>query len=267
MASEGKGIVGSLAVHLGIIAVLVGASWFVAKHDGASVEPADPLLVVLNGIPGRRPGEVGKAAGVAQGSESGTKSGVRRVQLPKLDLEKIQQDRAAAEMAATAERTAPSTRPKKLTKTGASKPGVSSKQTSLSDFQKSQGGGKGPAKAGGIGGVQVGRKNGPGDNGGDGGSATEKQLYAGEVLARFRLAWSDIIAAEGAALSAADNCGVTVSVDFAGNVAFAGWLTKPKDARMAELVRRACVQIGNCGKPPAGKSFNIDFPKVNVSDS
>jgi hypothetical protein len=49
-------------------------------------------------------------------------------------------------------------------------------------------------------------------------------------------------------------------------VTFSAWLSRPKDAHLAELVRRACSQIGNCGKPPAGKSFKIDFPNVGVSE-
>jgi hypothetical protein len=35
---------------------------------------------------------------------------------------------------------------------------------------------------------------------------------------------------------------------------------------MAELVKRACAMIGNCGKPPSGKAFKIDFSKISASD-
>jgi hypothetical protein len=35
---------------------------------------------------------------------------------------------------------------------------------------------------------------------------------------------------------------------------------------MAELVKRACAQIGNCGKPPKGKSFKIDFTSVSLAE-
>jgi hypothetical protein len=88
MASDSKGIVGSIAVHVGIVAVLVGASWYAARQSGKSLEPVDPLLVDLNGIPGRRPGEVGKADGVAQGQETGTKKGISIIKIKKFDFEK-----------------------------------------------------------------------------------------------------------------------------------------------------------------------------------
>lgn len=267
MAGEGKGFLGSLAVHAGIVCVLVGASWFAARHDGQSVEPADPLLVDLTGIPGKRPGEIGKAPGVAQGDEHGTKAGVKVVKIKKIDFEKLQreQEQAEAREAAQSNSNTAKTNSKTSAKSGAS----SSGKTSLKDFLNSKGGrASGSGKVGGIGGVSVkmGRNYGTGDNGGEGGSASEQQLYAGEVLARFRSAWTDLVASEGGAIAAAGSCGVTLSVDAGGNVTFSAWLSRPKDAHLAELVRRACAQIGNCGKPPAGKSFKIDFPNVGVSE-
>lgn len=268
MASGGKGFIGSLAVHVGILCVLVGASWYASRQEGRSTEPADPLLVDLSGIPGRRPGEVGKAAGVAQCDESGARNGVKIVKIKKIDFEKLQREQAQAEAQAAAQ--ANSTAAKSATKTAA-KPtsGSGAGKTSLRDFLSTKGGrSAATGKVGGIGGVSVkmGRNYGTGDNGGEGGSASEQQLYAGEVLARFRSAWTDIVASEGGGIANAGNCGVTLLVDAGGNVTFSAWLSRPKDAHLAELVRRACAQIGNCGKPPAGKSFRIDFPNVGVSE-
>lgn len=263
MATEGRGLIGSLAVHAGILGALVAASWFAAHQGGQSVEPADPLLVDLTGIPGKRPGQVGKAAGVAQGEEHGTKNGVKLIKIKKIDFDKLQREQAEAE-AREAGRSSASG--KTSAKSGA---GPSAGKTSLKDFLSSKGGrSSGTGKVGGIGGVSVklGRNYGTGDNGGDGGSASERQLYAGEVLARFRSAWTDIIATEGGAIANVGSCGVTLSVDAGGSVTFSAWLSRPKDAHLAELVRRACAQIGNCGKPPAGKPFKIDFPNVGVSE-
>ena len=76
MAGEGKGFIGSVAVHAGIIAVLIGASWFASRHTGESLEAYDPLIVTLDGIPGKKPGQIGKTHGVAQGDERGVAGGV-----------------------------------------------------------------------------------------------------------------------------------------------------------------------------------------------
>ena len=266
MSNGSKGWIGSVAVHLGILGAIVGFSWYAARHGGEAVEPADPLLVDLNGIPGRRPGEVGRKSGVAQGSEAGTNNGIARIHLKKLDVDKILREREQAEQASQSSASAPKSMAKSSSKSGA---GSSSGKTTLGEFMKSKGGKSGSSsKVGGIGGVSVkkGRGFGTGDNGGDGGAASEQALYAGEVQARLRSAWNEVLAAEGASVAASGSCGVTVSVDASGFVTFSGWLAKPGDARMADLVRRACGMIGNCGKPPAGKSFKIDFTKVSLSE-
>ncbi len=264
MAGQGKGVIGSIAVHIGILGAIVGFSWYASRHAGTPTEAVDPLLVDLNGIPGKRAGQVGKTEGVSKGQEDGSKLGVPLVHIKKLDVAKIEQEREKADQAAHSE---PAAKPmsKAPTKPGSS--GATGK-ASLNDFLNSKGGKSGSGKTGGIVGVGVkqGRNYGTGDNGGDGGSASEQQLYAGEVLARFRSAWTDIIAAEGGTIASAGSCGVTLSVDAAGNVSFSGWLNRPKDTHMVDLVRRACSQIGNCGKPPSGKTFKIDFPKVGVSE-
>ena len=96
-------------------------------------------------------------------------------------------------------------------------------------------------------------------DGGEGGTGSEQALYAGEVQARLRTAWNALLAAEGAAIASAGSCGVTIAIDASGFASFSGWVTRPGDAHMAELVKRACAMIGNCGKPPAGKAFKIDF--------
>ncbi len=268
MAAEGKGWIGSVLVHLGLLGAIVAFSWYAARQDGENVDPVDPLLIDLAGIPGKRPGEVGKAPGVAQGAETGTNSGIARIKVPKLNVEKILREREQAEQAAQTAST-PKTSAKAVVRNGV---GAKSARTTLDEFNKSQGGKSGrpgaSAKSGGIGGVSVkkGRSYGTGDNGGEGGSASELALYAGEVQARLLTAWREIVAAEGESVASGGTCGVTVNVDASGFVTFSGWINAPRDARMAELVKRACAQIGNCGKPPKGKSFKIDFTRVSLSE-
>jgi hypothetical protein len=260
MSDGSKGIIGSIAVHLGIVAVLVGISWYASHSSGQAVDPVDPLLVDLNGIPGRRPGEVGKAAGVAQGDPSGSKTGIALVKIKKLDLEQIKADaRREAEAASSASSSSASSK--------SSKSNSGSGKTSLSEFNNSRGSkSNGSGKVASIGGVTVksGRNYGKGDNGGEGGSASEQQIYAGEVKARFQSAWTSLIASEPEIT--AGNCGVTVRVDAAGNVSFGGWINKPKDAKIIDVVKRACAQIGNCGAPPGRRAFQIEFPNVGVVD-
>ena len=253
MASGSKGIIGSIAVHLGIVAVLVGASWYASRQSGKSLEPVDPLLVDLNGIPGRRPGEVGKADGVAQGQETGTKKGISIIKIKKYDLEKNVQESAPSNASS---HTQPS---KKSTSKSSSK-------TTLSEFNNAKGGKGTSAKVAGISGVSVkaGRNYGKGDNGGEGGSASELQLYAGEVKARFQSALTSLVSAE-VDLSSG-TCGVVLRVDAAGNVNFASWLNKPKSTQIATIVKLAIAQIGNCGSPPGKKSFQIDLTSITLSD-
>ena len=268
MSSGGKGWIGSVAVHLGLLGAVIGFSWYAARQDGESLEPSDPLLIDLAGIPGKRPGEIGKAPGVAQGAETGTNNGIARIKIPKLNVDKILQAREQAEQSAqSSSNTKAST--KAVVKNGV---GSKSTRTTLDEFNKSQGGKSGrpggSSKAGGIGGVSVkkGRSYGTGDNGGEGGSASELAAYAGEVQARLLTAWKEIVAAEGESITSGGTCGVTVNIDASGFVSFSGWINAPRDARMAELVKRACAQIGNCGKPPKGKSFKIDFTRVSLAE-
>jgi len=267
MAEGSKGIVGSIAVHLGIVAVLVGASWYASHHTGTAVEAVDPLLVNLDGIPGRKAGLVGEKEGVARGHESGSQSGIKAVKIKTLDVEKIKQEAREAQAQANAEHSNAKSDNAKSSKTSAT--GTSTNRTTFSDFQSKQKGGTGRStgSVGGIGNVSVkkGRNYGDGNNGGAGGSASELQIYAGTVTARFKSAWADIVATDGAASAA--TCGVVVKVDASGTVSFASWINRPKDPHVAELVKRACSQIGNCGKPPGGKAFKIDFTKISASDS
>jgi hypothetical protein len=266
MAEGSKGIIGSVAVHLGIVAVLVGASWYASRHPGDPIEAVDPLLVNLDGIPGRKAGLVGEKAGVARGHESGTQSGIKIVKIKPLDVEKIKQEAREAQAQANAERSNAKTDNGKTSKATTS--GASTSRTTFSDFQSRQKGGTGRStgSVGGIGSVSIkkGRNYGEGNNGGDGGSATEQQIYAGTVTARFKSAWADIISSDGAASAA--TCGVIVKVDASGTVSFSAWINRPKDAHIAELVKRACAQIGNCGPPPGRKAFEIEFPNVGVSE-
>ena len=262
MADGNKGIVGSIAVHLGIVAVLVGVSWYASHSSGQAVDPVDPLLVDLNGIPGRRPGEVGKAAGVAQGDPSGSKTGIAIIKIKKLDLEQIKADaRREADEAAS------SSNPSGKSSSKTSKSNSSSSKTSLSEFNNSRGSkSNGSGKVASIGGVTVkaGRNYGKGENGGEGGSASEQQIYAGEVKARLQSAWTSLIATEPSIT--AGSCGVIVKIDAAGNASFGGWINKPKDAALVEIVKRACSQIGNCGAPPGRRAFTIEFPNVGVTE-
>jgi len=267
MSSGGKAWIGSVAVHLGVVVAIIGFSWYAARHGGETIEAYDPILVDLNGIPGKRPGEIGKVAGVAKGSESGSNSGVARIHLKKLDVDKILRDRAQAEQAAQSSTNSPKTMTKAARKSGTGSKNI--KKMTLGEFNNTKGGNAGSAsKVGDIGGVSVkkGRSYGEGDNGGEGGSASERQLYAGEVEAKLRSAWNEILAAEGATIASAGSCGVTVAIDASGFASFSGWVTSPSDSRMAELVKRACGRIGNCGKPPGGKAFKIDFSKISASD-
>ncbi|MFM2382664.1 MAG: hypothetical protein RL515_651 [Verrucomicrobiota bacterium] len=269
MAAEGKGWIGSVVVHLGLLGAVIGFSWYAARQDSENVEPVDPLLIDLAGIPGKRPGEIGKAPGVAQGAETGTNNGIARVKIPKLNVDKILQAREQAEQSAQSSTNA-RTSTKAVVKNGV---GSKSSRMTLDEFNKSQGGKSGrpggSAKSGGIGGVSVkkGRSYGTGDNGGEGGSASELAAYAGTVQAKLLTAWREIVAAEGESVATGGTCGVTVSIDASGFVSFSGWINSPRDARMAELVKRACAQIGNCGKPPKGKSFKIDFTRVSLSEA
>jgi len=253
MASDSKGVIGSIAVHVGIIAVLVGASWYAARQSGKSLEPVDPLLVDLNGIPGRRPGEVGKADGVAQGQETGTRKGVSMVKIKKFDFEKNTEESAAQSESSRS----PSS--KKATSKSTSK-------TTLSEFNNSKGGKGTSSKVAGISGVSVkaGRNYGKGDNGGEGGSASELQVYAGEVKARFQSALTSLASAE--VDLGSGNCGVVLRVDAVGNVNFSSWISKPKNSQIATLVKQAIAQIGNCGSPPGKKAFQIDLTSITLSD-
>jgi hypothetical protein len=268
MAGEGKGFLGSLAVHAGILAVLVGFSWYASRHGGENLEAHDPILLTLDGVPGKKPGQVGKVQGVARGDESGVAGGVPRIHLKKLDLAKLEQERQQA--AEQANQPAHPSAKSDSRSTAKANPGTSGNKTTLDAFNKSNPnrGGSASGKVGGIGGVKValGRNYGTGENGGEGGSASERQLYAGLVKARFQTAWTDLLAAEGASLESVGSCGVSVRVDAAGGVAFSGWINAPRDSRFAQLVKQAVAQIGNCGKPPGGKGFEIDFPRVGVSE-
>jgi hypothetical protein len=253
MASDSKGVIGSIAVHVGIVAVLVGASWYAAHQSGKSLEPVDPLLVDLNGIPGRRPGEVGKADGVAQGQETGTKKGISIIKIKKFDFEKNTQESAAQSESSRSQNS----------KNATSK---STSKTTLSEFNNSKGGKGTSSKVAGISGVSVkaGRNYGKGDNGGEGGSASELQVYAGEVKARFQSALTSLASSEVDLNSG--TCGVVLRVDAVGNVNFSSWINKPKSTQVATIVKQAIAQIGNCGSPPGKKSFQIDLTSVTLSD-
>ena len=253
MSGESRGWVGSVLLHLAVVGLFVGASWW-ASRGGESLEAVDPLIVDLNGIPGRRPGEVGKKEGVAKGSESGSRLFKGRP----IDVDKIRRQQQEERPQAA------STGGSSSSRRGSTS--ASNRRESLDDFMKGRGEGRSQGVAtGGVSGVALGRSHGTGENGGDGGTATAQQMYAGEVLARFRSAWMDLVASEGEDLGEVV-CGVKVSVSASGTVTFAGWLDEPRQAKAAALVRQAVSRIGNCGQPPDGKSFTIEFSRVTASD-
>jgi len=268
MAEGSKGIIGSVAVHLGIAAVLVGASWYASHESGTPTKARDPLLVKLDGVLGRDPGLIGEKEGAARGHESGTQTGIKPVHIKTLDVEKIKQQarEAQAQAQANAERSnakSDNSKPNKSTATG-----PSTSRTTFSEFQskKSSGTSRGTGLVSGVGVVTIkkGHDFGVGNNGGANGSATEQEIYAGTVTTRFKSAWADIVAAEGAVSAA--TCGVVLKVDASGTVSFASWINRPKDPHVAELVKRACSRIGNCGPPPGRTAFEIEFPNVGVSE-
>jgi hypothetical protein len=252
MAEGSRGWVGSVVVHLAILAAFVAASWWGARAPDA-LEVADPLLVTLDGIPGRKPGEVGRKEGVAKGSEKGSPL-FRYTPLPPERVEPQPtaqpQPRAAAAASAAAA-------------TRGSTTAATSNRVSLDDFNRSRGQGRATGTANAVSGVSMGRATGTGDNGGDGGAASAQQLYAGQVLARFRDAWAEVVAAEGEDLGGL-LCGVRVAVSASGQVTFSGWITAPSSAKAGELVRKAIARIGNCGPPPNSKAFTIDFTRVTA---
>lgn len=251
MAEGARGWVGSVVVHLAIVAAFVGASWW-GSRQAAESEAFDPLLVTLDGVPGRKPGEVGRKEGVAKGSEQGS----RLFRYQKLDLDKLQREQDAQAKPASSSGAASATRGATTSSTGS--------RVSLDEFNRGRGQGRtSGAASGGVSGVSLGRATGTGDNGGGGGTATAQQLYAGEVLARFRAAWADVVASEGDDLGDLQ-CGVRVAVSASGQVAFAGWIRQPGSAKAASLVQKAVSRIGNCGPPPENKAFSINFPRVTV---
>jgi hypothetical protein len=254
MPAEARGWVGSVLLHLAVVGLFVGASWW-ASRGGEALEPVDPLIVDLNGIPGRRPGEVGKREGVARGSTSGDRLFKGRT----VDVDKIRRQQQQDDRAQTPASGGSSSSRRGSTSTNAPR-------ESVEDFMRGKGQGRSQGVAtGGVSGVALGRSHGTGENGGDGGTATAQQLYAGEVLARFRSAWADLVAAEGEELGEFV-CGVKVAITASGTVTFAGWLDEPRSPKAASLVRRAVGKIGNCGKPPEGQAFTIEFSRVTATE-
>ena len=254
MSGEARGWVGSVILHVAVAGLFVGASWWAAR-GGEATAAADVLLVDLNGVPGLAPGEVGKERGVARGETTGS----RLFKAKSIDLDKIRRQQETTD------------RPQASGGSSSNRRGSTEnarKRESLDDFLQGRGQGRSRANGvatGGVTGVALGRSYGTGDNGGDGGSASAQQLYAGEVLARFRSAWMDLVSAQGEDLGEVV-CGVKVAVSASGNVTFAGWLTEPRQAKAAALVRQAVSRIGNCGRPPDGKAFTIEFSRVTAEE-
>ena len=257
MSESSRGWVGSLVVHALIVGALVGASWLGAHQSDGTLDAVDPLIVDLNGLVGRKAGQVGHEAGVAQGSTTGSKL----FRFKPVDMSKVREATQpdAGGSGGSTTRTRPNGAGSRSTSSGA--------RESLDDFNRSRGNGRGTGggTTGGVAGGSIGRPNGTGDNGGEGGRASAQQMYAGEVLARFRQSWADVVTSAGEDLGAF-RCGVKVVVSASGSVSFAGFINEPASAKAKALVRRAVAQIGNCGQPPDGKAFDIDFPSVTTSE-
>lgn len=256
MSEGSKGWVGSLVVHGALVALLVGASWWGAQQQAGNLDAVDPLLVDLNGIVGRKAGEVGREEGVAKGQTTGS----RLFHFKPVDLDKIRREQQAENAGGSS--SAGATQSKG---SGSKTSRSSGSKESLDNFLNGKGTGRGTGTAAGISGVSLGRSTGTGDNGGDGGTASAQQMYAGEVLARFRQAWADTVTSQGEDLGTIQ-CGVKVSVSASGQVTFSGFISAPSSSKAATLVRRAVGQIGNCGAPPLGKAFDIEFPRVSTSE-
>lgn len=256
MAEGSRGWVGSLLVHGLVVACLVGASWLGARQADGELDTGT-MIVDLNGVLGRRPGEVGHEVGVAQGRSDGSRLFKGRP----VDMAKVRES-VQPEAGGSSGATAPRTRAN-----GSSSTRSSGGRESLDDFQRSRGSGRGTGSGAstGVAGVQLGHSGGTGDNGGEGGRATAQQVYASQVLARFRQAWADTVTSEGEDLGSFQ-CGVRVSVSAAGTVSFAGFINEPPSSKAKALVRRAVGAIGNCGQPPDGKAFEIAFPSVSTTE-
>lgn len=252
MAEGARGWFGSVVVHLAVVAAFLAASWW-GSRQGESLDAVDPLLVTLDGIPGRKPGEVGKKEGVSKGAPTGSPL-FKYTPLP--PEKTVTPPRPEASPRASSSGAASS-------RASGSTTSSTSNRVSLDEFNRGRGQGRSQGAAAGVTGVSMGRATGTGDNGGEGGSASAQQLYAGEVLARFRDAWAEVVAAEGEDLGGL-LCGVRVSVSASGQVTFGGWITQPTSAKAADLVRKAVGRIGNCGKPPEGRPFTIDFTRVTA---
>lgn len=249
MAEGARGWMGSVVVHLAVLAAFLAVSWWGAR-PGDAIEAVDPLVVTLEGVPGRKPGEVGRKEGVAKGSEKGK---------PFFKFTPLPPEKPAAQPAANRASTASSASSRARGSTTA----ATSKRVSLYEFNRGRGQGTASGVSSGITGVSLGRATGTGDNGGEGGLASARQLYAGEVLARFRDAWAEVVAAEGEDLGGL-LCGVRVSISASGQVSFSAWIRQPSGAKAADLVRKAVGRIGNCGPPPENKAFTIDFTRVTA---
>lgn len=256
MSEGSRGWIGSLVVHAVIVGALVGASWVGAHQSDGTLDAVDPLIVDLNGIIGRKPGEVGRDPGVAKGQATGS----RLFKGKSVDMSKVNEKPSAPDAGG-----ASGSNRARTSATGAKS--SSGARETLDNFNRSRGTGRGTGSGatGGVSGVALGRSNGTGDNGGDGGTATAQQMYAGEVLARFRQAWADVVTTEGEDLGAFQ-CGVKVAVSASGNVVFSGYINEPSSPKAKALIRRAVGQIGNCGRPPDGKGFEINFPSVSTSE-
>lgn len=256
--SEGtRGWVGSLVVHAVIVGALIGASWLGAHQADGNLDAVDPLIVDLNGLIGRKPGEIGRDPGVAQGQTTGS----RLFRGKQVDMAKVREQQVAQNAGGSSGTNRP-----KSTTTGSGKPSTGGRE-SLDDFNRSRGTGRGTGSgtSTGIAGVQLGRATGTGDNGGEGGRATAQQMYAGEVLARFRQAWADAVTTDGEDLGSIQ-CGIRVLVTASGQVSFSGYINEPASSKAKALLRRAIAQIGNCGRPPDGKAFEIEFPRVTTTE-
>lgn len=294
--SSRNGYIGSLLVHLGIIAAAVLLARL--KPEAHDVDAQDPLLLEVWTGDGseRAPGIPGKERGVASGHASGNKLKTGMPRIRTVDSDKIIRDLKAAEARAAAEeKAAREAKPEKAAPDKSSKP---DKKESLEDFRKSTGkttakpskststGSTAATASGrtgktGISGAHVGsatgtgagepgfgRANGKGRNGGDGGSGEAIKLFAGDVRGKFQDAYQPLFEEQGGGLDASkDRAIVRVSVSPSGSVTFIGWIHPPSDPLMEKIIRSAIARMPLVRRPPSGSTTTLQIPvNGDVSD-
>ncbi len=258
------------------------------QGDGSERDP---------GIPGQARGI---AQGVSTGDKSKLGLGAKAmIRVKPLNADKLlkemkaEEEKAAAESKAEAKAAAESTKATKTTPD--EKHSKTSPKESLDDFNKSKPkGGKstasgatasgatasakssgGPKGRAGIQGTSVGgegtghgtgkdgigRPNGKGRNGGDGGSGNAEKLFAGDVNGKFADVFIPLFREQGGELSSDKDSGtVKVRVSPSGLVSFAGWFRRPSDPLVERLVIESIQKMRPVRTPPGGEEYILNIP-------